>query len=213
MIALTSDNGFFYGEHRIQQGKEIAYEEILHMPFMISVPHRYLPGGGGPVGHVNQMTANVDIAPTFLDLAGAKPCPRHGNCRTMDGRSFLSLLAGQNGSWPDDRGVALEFAVHRDRRTPSRPCKFEGIRTETDTYVEYRLLPRVDAPHLCEPSDEAEYYDLTDDPFELQNTYPAGGGGLAARQADLADRVKSLQRCEGIQGRDPQPRHGHDYCE
>lgn len=211
VIALISDNGYFFGEHRISQGKEIPYEEIMNMPFLIHVPKRYL--GGAPVGHVGEVAANIDIAPTFLDLAHADPCPGHGrNCRVMDGRSLVGLIGGDDSGWPSDRGVALEFDLTRDRRTPSRPCKFEGIRTQGDSYVEYRELPQPDGRHLCHPTDEAEFYDLGSDPFQLDNL-DGSGGGAGQREQELANRLQALDRCRGIQGRDPAPPGGRAFCE
>ena len=41
VFIFTSDNGFFYGEHRIAKGKPDPYEENIHMPLTISVPPKY----------------------------------------------------------------------------------------------------------------------------------------------------------------------------
>ena len=37
-IIFTSDNGFFYGEHRLIGGKFLAYEPSTHLPFLIRGP-------------------------------------------------------------------------------------------------------------------------------------------------------------------------------
>jgi arylsulfatase A-like enzyme len=37
-IVFTSDNGFFYGEHRLTGGKFIAYEPATHLPLLIRGP-------------------------------------------------------------------------------------------------------------------------------------------------------------------------------
>ena len=37
-IIFTSDNGFFYGEHRLTGGKFLAYEPSTHLPFLIRGP-------------------------------------------------------------------------------------------------------------------------------------------------------------------------------
>ena len=55
----------------------------------------YAPGHIAPGGVLDQMILNIDVAPTFLTLAGVETPPR------MDGRSFLPLLSG--GSIPDWR--------------------------------------------------------------------------------------------------------------
>jgi N-acetylglucosamine-6-sulfatase len=81
LIVFTSDNGFFHGEHRIAQGKNLAYEPAIRVPLI-------LRGPGVPAGlRLSQRVANVDLAPTILDAADAFAG------RIMDGRSLLPLVA------------------------------------------------------------------------------------------------------------------------
>ena len=44
IFVFTSDNGLFYGEHRIAGGKVVPYEESVRMPLVISVPARLRHG-------------------------------------------------------------------------------------------------------------------------------------------------------------------------
>ena len=37
-VLFTSDNGFFFGEHRLIGGKFLAYEPATHLPFLIRGP-------------------------------------------------------------------------------------------------------------------------------------------------------------------------------
>jgi hypothetical protein len=79
-IFLGSDNGFHLGQHRLPPGKQTAYEEDIHVPLWVrgpSVPH------GTTVG---RFAMNVDLAPTFAAIAGAK------TPAFVDGRSLLPLL-------------------------------------------------------------------------------------------------------------------------
>ena len=52
MFIFISDNGQFYGEHRLAKGKVLPYQEALHLPLVIKAPRSYLrgeaPGEGGP---------------------------------------------------------------------------------------------------------------------------------------------------------------------
>jgi arylsulfatase A-like enzyme len=92
------------------------YEEALRVPLLIRVPDRYL-GGDTAAPEVSEPVANIDLAPTILDLAGAEPCRRRKSCRVMDGRSLLGVIRG-DAAWPEDRGIAIEFdAGERARRT------------------------------------------------------------------------------------------------
>jgi N-acetylglucosamine-6-sulfatase len=65
-IIYTTDNGYHIGQHRLQPGKQCAFEEDVNVPFIVKGPGvaRGLSTGGGVV------TNHVDIAPTILRLAG-----------------------------------------------------------------------------------------------------------------------------------------------
>jgi arylsulfatase A-like enzyme len=113
-IFFTSDNGFEQGEHRLQKGKNQAYEESSRVPLLVRGP-------GVPVGaKTHKLALNTDLAPTFADLAGAE--------FQADGRSLVPLLGGDEGpSWRTS--VLLE---------KSRiPRGYQAVRTDTHKYVEY----------------------------------------------------------------------------
>ena len=62
-------------------------EEVVKMPFIASCPGLIRPGSAS-----DDIVANVDFAPTFLDVAGfAKP-------ERMQGESFLGTLGGRAGA-------------------------------------------------------------------------------------------------------------------
>jgi N-acetylglucosamine-6-sulfatase len=208
VVIYTSDNGFFYGEHRLPREKIRPYEEALRVPLVIRIPS----GVGGPtVPAVSQLVANIDLAPTILELAGAAPCISPQVCRVMDGRSLLGLATGQAG-WPNDRGVVIEFQTADQKFGTSSSCAYRGIRTPDQFFVIHTSVPNL-ITDICEPADEREHYDLADDPFQLQNLYPASPPSPdAAVQARLAERLLLLADCAGIEGRDPVPPSGH-YCE
>ena len=79
-VIFTSDNGFFYGEHRLIGGKFLAYEPSTHLPFLIRGPH--IRAGT----ESNEIVGNIDIAPTVLELAGVKAD------KSIDGRSLTPFL-------------------------------------------------------------------------------------------------------------------------
>jgi N-acetylglucosamine-6-sulfatase len=203
-IAFVSDNGYYFGEHRVPNEKYLAYEEAIRIPMLVRFP----AGVGTPGAEVGSPVANIDIAPTFLGLAGAQPCAA-GRCRVMDGRSLVDLVQG--GPWPAERALALELMRAAERPTTILPCTYGGVRVSGQVYIEYSSVP--DAAGECVPSFEREHYDLSSDPFELTNLAPAPPGTAAAEaQAALSQRVASLADCAGIAGRDPLPPSGH-YCE
>ncbi len=153
------------------------------------------------------MTANIDLAPTILDLAGAEACTPD-NCRTMDGRSVLPLMTGDE-TWPADRAILLES---QRNELDGQSCRYRAIRTTDVLYAEHAsvLDPRTGE---CRRAAEIERYDLAADPFELESLYPAAPGSAERRyERELADRTAALATCAGTPGRDPQPTSG-SYCE
>jgi len=83
MIIFLSDNGVHWGEHRLVK-KNSIYEESVRTPFAI----RYPPLIPKPYTET-EIVANIDIAPTLLDLAGI-PIPAD-----MDGLSLVNLMNNQ----------------------------------------------------------------------------------------------------------------------
>jgi arylsulfatase A-like enzyme len=163
VIVFTSDNGFFLGEHRIADGKLLPYEESIRVPLIVR-------GGGFPAGHTaEQPAANIDLAPTIVELTGARAK------RTMDGRSLLPLAL--DPSLGRDRALLIEGLS----RNPAKPS-YQAVRTSRWLYVEYRTGAR-------------ELYDLQSDPLQLRSRHNAPG--LRAVRTDLARRLAKLRTCAG----------------
>lgn len=195
VFVYMSDNGYFYGEHRIIKGKPEPYEENVNVPLTIVVPPKYrdraatVPTSAAPV-------ANIDLAPTLLELARAKPCRKKGVCRTMDGRSLMPLLNGEGG-FPSSRPIGLEV----------KACEYGGAREDNYVYIERYARQGGECVRT-----ETELYDLDEDPYQLDNLVPAPPVGPVAdrleRMRELTDR---LSDCSGIEGRDRPPASGN-YC-
>ncbi len=100
-VFFTTDNGFFQGEHRIQRSKFLPYEPSNHVPL-------FLRGPGIDAGtRSGELVANVDIAPTILQIAGAasEHCGR---------RPLAAPLRPQAGA--ANRSAAAARGVHARRR-------------------------------------------------------------------------------------------------
>jgi N-acetylglucosamine-6-sulfatase len=210
VFIFISDNGQFYGQHRLQSGKVFPYEEALRVPLLIRAPKRYR-AGASRVRMVGKPVGNIDLAPTILDLTGAVPCSAPGDCRTMDGRSLMPLLR-RSGRWPRGRGLLTEYRVGDAGRYAT--CEFAGIRTRANLYVRHSRV--VDpGTSQCVPVDERERYNLKKDPFELHNLCFGGSSGkcpLSDTQLNLEARLSQLRDCAGIVGRDDRV-GGHPFCE
>jgi arylsulfatase A-like enzyme len=128
---------------------------------------------------VRELTANVDFAPTFAALAGVAP-PGF-----VDGRSLVPLFSGA----PPARWRQSLLLESQPPEVNSIYLAYAGLRTaQRQSFVLY-------------DSGEAEYYDLRQDPYQLQNRYDtlrvALKGALAGQLRALRDaRGDALRRAE-----------------
>jgi arylsulfatase A-like enzyme len=80
----VADNGFQFGEHRINLLKHQRYDGSVHIPMRAFVP-------GMRAQQIMEPVSNVDLAPTILHLARIPPKPQ------FDGRSLFSGLPPRVG--------------------------------------------------------------------------------------------------------------------
>ena len=162
-IFFTSDNGFFFGEHRLPNNKGLPYEEGVRVPLLAHLP-RSMTGDATAPATIPEPVGNIDLAPTFLDLAGGAPaCNADDQCRRLDGLSLLSLLQGDSSGWPADRHLLIEQGRLQYFCSP-----YSGLWSPSELLVEY---PTDIGDGAC--TIETEHYDMDTDPMQLQNLYPA----------------------------------------
>jgi len=175
LIVYLSDNGYFFGEHRLPEDKRLPYEPALRIPMA------FLPPGGAEQegGELSTLTSNVDLAATFLDYAGAQPCADQAgtDCRALDGLSQRPALEGAEQPRAGDRAIPISL---------TESFTYDAIRTPGYLYMELRADRDGELPRRG-----AELYDLRADPDQLENLIATDRGGSAAlrkRLARLLDR-------------------------
>lgn len=82
VVIYTSDNGYICGSHGYGS-KVLPMEESSRVPLIIYDPRSPL---NGQQHRCNELTGNIDFAPTILEFAGL-PAPSN-----MDGKSLIKLL-------------------------------------------------------------------------------------------------------------------------
>ena len=192
VFVFYSDNGFFDGQHRIVKSKGLPYEQSLQVPAMVKIPERYL--GAPAPRRVSLPTANIDVAPTLLDLAGAEPCAA-GDCRRIDGRSLLDALAG-DASWSADRPLLIEVDQQGKVAGGTLACTFTGVREGTQVYVDYDKVVRHET-RRCRTAKSSEHYRLDSDPKENHNLWPPKNERDREAQRKLAALTAQLKGCSG----------------
>jgi arylsulfatase A-like enzyme len=207
-IIFTSDNGFFYGEHRLTGGKFLAYEPSTHLPFLMRGP------GIKPATQTGEIAANIDIAPTILELAGAEAD------KSIDGRSLVPYMTDpslrsrrpilfesfvetndveENGGGPASApagiasgntggGANVNARPGATASIVAPPKDYEGIRLGPYKYIEW-------------PDGEKELYDITKDPYELNNK--ARDQNFFPIRAFLHNELERLETCVGRTCQEP----------
>ena len=134
-IVFSSDNGFAMYDNRIFS-KGAPYENSHGVPLIVRGPD--VPAGRTD----SRLVANIDLAPTFAEWAGAE------TPSSVDGRSLVPVLSDPEAPWR----TRLLFE-HRLGNNA-----YNAIRTSSDeVFIRY---PR---------TGETEYYDLKRDPYQLDS--------------------------------------------
>jgi len=164
IIVYLTDNGMTLGNHRFGVSKNCVYEECVKTPFIVYAPAYF------PARTDDHIVANIDLAPTFIDLAGGT-FPD-----SVNGMSLVPLLEDKNTAWRND--ILLEHWPTEEGEGSMIP-QFYAVRTMEWKYAEYE-------------TGEKELYDLVNDPFELTNL--AGKRKYREIEAQLAERLAELEK-------------------
>jgi arylsulfatase A-like enzyme len=144
IVIYASDQGFYLGEHGWFD-KRWMFEQSYRTPLLVQWPGITRPGSVN-----NDMVSNLDLAGTFLDMAGAE-VPSD-----MQGRSMVPVLKGETpADWRKEHYYHYyEYpGYHMVKR-------HYGISTER-----YKLI------HYYYDIDEWELFDMESDPDEMKNVY------------------------------------------
>jgi arylsulfatase A-like enzyme len=145
MIVFTSDNGEFFGAHGLTTEIRLPYEDALRVPLFIRFPPLIRPGTV-----IGSLAANIDLAPTLIELAGGKP-------RTeIQGRSLLPLLRERTAPWR--RALMYELTSEEQTFPWLANASYRAVRMGRFKYIDWISQVGMD-----------ELYDLERDPFELVN--------------------------------------------
>jgi len=164
IVVYFADNGWYWGEHRLR-AKNNPYEEAIRSPMFVRYPKL------APLERTDDRFAlNIDLAPTFAELAGVGVPIAH------DGVSLVRVLDGTQPAWRSD------FLA--EAWPNSHPWAL--VREAQWKYTEIPVVPG--SP---DGAFERELYDLAADPYELDNV--ADEPGNATRLAQMAARLRELR--------------------
>ena len=169
IVIYCADNGWYLGDLGLYD-KRFMYEPGLKVPLLARGPG--IKAGSVPT----QFAANIDLAPTFLDLAGL-PVPA-----SMQGRSLAPLLRGEA---PADWRTSVYYRYYHSPGHHNTVAHY-GVRTATHKLIHYWKR------------DAYEMFDLTKDPAEQHNLLfseaEAKQPEVAAKFAELKAEIARLQK-------------------
>lgn len=163
IIVFTSDHGYWYGEHGLNEERRLAYEESIRIPLLIRYGRAVKAGT-----RKDEMVQSIDLAPTLLQWAGTVPGPY------INGRSMVGLLNGRVDDWKSS--ILVEY--YSDTVFPRMVnMGYKAVRNGRYKYIRYTELRGAD-----------ELYDLETDPYELKNLAgdPSSAQTLEQMKAELA---------------------------
>lgn len=167
IFVVYNDNCYLNYQQRLQY-KMVPYDPSANALMMVRYP-------GATQGDSDALVSNIDLAPTFCDVAGTR-MPR-----MVDGMSLVPLL---DGTLPADQ-FRSEVLIHNRSHGQLSPA----ITPDPPNCDAIRTYDR----HLYVDWDDGftELYDYDTDPYEMTNL--SGNPTYAALEADLANRLSILQ--------------------
>ncbi len=182
-VVLTSDNGFHLGQNGMGRGKGTPYDTDVRVPLLVTGP-------GVVPGKRREVTSNIDLAPTFEELAGLVPAPYRSGLSLVPTLSDPALVRQSHaflehtqqsltGNDPDAAFSGTELD-----RIPS----FTAVRSRTALLARFDLDPR--------PGKVTwgyEYYSYKRDRFERRNTFASKK--QAPEVAALMARLEAFDGC------------------
>lgn len=148
VIVFMGDNGLLNGEHGMVD-KRTMHEPSIRIPLVVRYPGLT---GECPGKVVEEQALTLDIAPSILELCGAKPL------KGIDGRSWVKLVCKGDRSWRK----SWLYHYNYEKQFPYTP-NVRGVRTDSWKYIHY--------PHGDGGPDRhmAEMYNIEFDPEERFN--------------------------------------------
>ena len=135
----------YNSDHGEMLGDHMMSHKIVFYEGALKIPLIIRPPGGANGWECRGLTDQIDIAASLIDIAHAKPLEH------CDGRSLIPQVLAGSQSQHSQKGRDIVFSQVR---------KYTMVRNER-----YKLVVR---NHNLEP---VEFYDLKNDPSELENKF------------------------------------------
>jgi len=193
-ILVMADHGEALGEHGVYKHSYHHYETHLRIPLLIRAPWLGERGGYAPA-----FLQQIDLFPTFCDLAGAETPDE------LDGVSIIEALR-EPESLPTPRYLISEYVCYGIRKYALRTRKHKLLyQRPADREVFLRHVKQEKfLPSVSFDRETFALYDLDADPFEEQDIWKQRKdheGALLLRVLKRA--IEHRKQAESVDDLDP----------
>lgn len=190
-IIFTSDNGYHLGDHRMKEGKNSPYDTDISLPLGIRGP------GIKPGTTIDEITGNIDIAPTIADMAGARMSS------DIDGESLLPLARGEDVEQWREYFFVQRGMLSRYNLSPTTEPGAKGQYEEERRLLGFGAVVSDDARYIEYSNGGRELYDIQRDPYQVDNLLADADLAATARieqeRLRLSLVLRSLKDCAGAE--------------
>jgi len=165
---ITADHGEGLGNHDYKGHGKYLYNEQIHVPLII-----YFGDDAFGGLKIDEMVRHVDILPTVADLTGISIKQR---TRYAQGHSITGLISRSSGEFP----AKYSFSQRR-------PKDYYSVRRRWKNKKVY-CLENMRYKYIYRSNEEDEFFNLEEDPFELNNII----GARSEIKAEMKERTKRL---------------------
>ena len=183
IVVFCSDHGDFMGEHRMQCKGGVFYDCLTRVPLIVSWPGQ-IPAGTRDESMVNL----VDISPTLLQLQGLDvPRSMHG-----EGLPTITAAEPRNATFSEYGAGGPPFRMTDLEKLPrpyGRQTLMQSLQWR-EAEGRRKMVRTREWKYVHDPmGDRDELYDLTNDPWELENVAdePAYREVISEMRLRLAD--------------------------
>ena len=168
IVVLTADHGeMLYDHHRYFSHDVALYDEAIMVPLIIRGAQV-----SAPAAEADSLARSIDIMPTLLGILDV------GIPEAVEGENLLAT-PGRSTRWP------IEYAFCETFPFASEALPSHAVRT-----IDAKLIWRDAGPD----SIEKEFYDLRNDPEELDNLYSADNTKAARLDSTLTQWIGADRR-------------------
>ena len=143
-IFFTSDHGYQLGHNRMI-AKKVPYHRNTVVPM-------FVVGPGVVSGVAEHLLAQIDLVPTFLEIAGGNASVK------LDGKSWNSLFSNppEDADKPFRPDLLIQNWEAKSQLGSLIPASYASLRMPHKIFTQWS-------------NGEREYYDLAHDPYQLDN--------------------------------------------